>query len=50
MKVKTEKPAAAKADKKAKTDKAWTGFNEDEDGKAKEGETIATMHFGKEGE
>jgi len=49
-KAKTEKPAIAKADAKAKAEKAWTGFNEDEDVKAKEGETIATMHFGKEGE
>ncbi len=47
-KAKTERPAAAKADKKAKAEKAWTGFNEDEDAKAKEGETVAKMHFGKE--
>jgi len=48
-KAKTEKPAAAKADKKAKGDKAWTGFNEDEDPKAPKGKTVAKMHFGKEG-
>jgi len=48
-KVKTEKPATAKADKKAKADKAWTGFNEDEDPKAPKGKTVAKMHFGKEG-
>ena len=47
-KTKTEKPATAKADKKVKADKAWTGFREDEDTKAKIGETIAKMHFDKE--
>ena len=49
-KAKIEKPATAKADKKAKDEKAWTGFNEDEDTKGKEGETVASMHFGGKGE
>ena len=48
-KAKTDKPAGAKADKKAKAEKAWTGFNKDEDAKAQGGETVAKMHFGKEG-
>ena len=48
-KAKTEKPATAKADKKGKPDKAWTGFNEDEDPKTQKGKTVAKMQFGKEG-
>ena len=42
-KQKADKPTESKAEK------AWTGFNEDEDTKANEGKTVAKMQFGKEG-
>ena len=50
-KAKRSPRAKAKTKQKVATDKkSWTGFSDDDEAKAQEGETVASMHFGGKGE